>query len=127
MGDDRQSLMRRTRHGHALRRLAAVSRSVGAYVEDIPMDRPDRIVAEIPRASRESVRVVLREKRGSVACEMRIARQNPRGLMIETPQGVRLPLARLRAAIEALEAAEREALRLGLIPAAELAATRLVG
>lgn len=89
-------------------------------------DQPDRVIAEIPRASRENLRVLLRQRRGHMACELRVAAQSPRGVMVETPQGIRVPLPRLRDLIRALEAAEREVERRGLMPAAERADTRIV-
>ena len=85
-------------------------------------DRPDHVLAEIPRAARENLRVMLREKRGQVACELKVAEKDARGVMRETPRGVRVPLTRLADTIAALQAAEREARRLGLLPAAKPAA-----
>ena len=76
----------------------------------------DRIVGEIPRASREAVRVILREKGGAVGCELRVAALNGRGVMSETTRGLRLPLGRLRSTIAALQEAERLAVADGLLP-----------
>lgn len=87
-------------------------------------DRPDRILADIPRAARENLRIMLREKRGQLACELKVAERDARGVMRETPRGVRVPLVRLAETIAALQAAEREARCLGLIPEAMPAARR---
>ena len=89
-------------------------------------DRPDYVLAEIPRAAREKLRVVLREKRGQVACELKVAEQDAHGVMRETPRGVRVPLSRLADTIAALQAAEREAQRLGLIQGSEVSARGLI-
>ena len=82
-------------------------------------ERPDHVVAEIPRAARENLRIMLREKRGQVACELKVAEQDARGVMRETPRGVRVPLVRLADVIVALQETEREARRLGLISTAK--------
>jgi hypothetical protein len=76
----------------------------------------DRIVAEVPRAARENIRVSLREKRGSVGVELRIAAANGRGTMAETPKGLRIPLSRIPDVIAALQDAQRVAQGLSLVP-----------
>ncbi|GJD97583.1 hypothetical protein [Methylobacterium iners] len=75
----------------------------------------DRIVAEIPRAARENIRVSLREKRGSVGVELRIAAANGRGTMAETAKGLRIPLSRIPDVIAALQNAQRVAQGLSLV------------
>lgn len=70
-------------------------------------DRPDRIVAEIRKSDRESIRAILREKRGNVGLDLRVASANGRGVMAETPKGIRIPLERLDDVIEALQEAQR--------------------
>lgn len=90
-------------------------------------DRPDHVIAEIPRGARENLRIMLREKRGQVACELKVMEANARGVMVETPRGVRVPLVRLQDTIIALQAAELEAQRLGLLPNAEPNANRQEG
>lgn len=70
-------------------------------------DWPDHIVAEIRKSGRESIRAILREKRGDVGLDLRIAAANGRGVMAETPKGIRIPLERLGDVIEALQEAQR--------------------
>lgn len=76
-------------------------------------DRPDRLVAEIRKSGRESIRAILREKRGNVGLDLRITAANSRGVMAETPKGIRIPLDRLGDVIEALREAQRLADRSG--------------
>lgn len=76
-------------------------------------DRPDRLVAEIRKSGRESIRAILREKRGNVGLDLRIAAANSLGVMAETPKGIRIPLDRLGDVIEALREAQRLADRSG--------------
>ncbi|ACS44205.1 hypothetical protein [Methylorubrum extorquens] len=77
----------------------------------------DRIVASVRRSTREDVRVILRERRGGVGVELRVAAaKNGRGPMVETPQGLRLPPERLPEVIAALQDAQRLAASLGLLP-----------
>lgn len=76
-------------------------------------DRPDRLVAEIRKSGRESIRAILREKRGNVGLDLRIAAANIRGVMAETPKGITIPLDRLGDVIEALREAQRLADRSG--------------
>ena len=68
---------------------------------------PDRIVGEIPKSARESIRVSLRENGGALGCDLRVATTAGRGPMRETPKGIRIPLARLGEVIKALQAAQR--------------------
>lgn len=82
----------------------------------------DRTVAEIPKGARESIRIALREKGGTVGAEMRVTTLNGRGVRTETPKGLRIPLARLGDTIAALQEAERLAVADGLLPGAEPAA-----
>lgn len=70
-------------------------------------DRPDQIVAEIPKSARESVRVILREKAGQLGADLRIASTTGRGPMRETAKGIRIPAAQLGDVIRALQEAER--------------------
>ena len=70
-------------------------------------DRPDQIVAEIPKSARESVRVILREKAGQLGADLRIASTTGRGPLQETAKGIRIPVARLGDVIRALQEAER--------------------
>ena len=74
-------------------------------------DRPDQIVADIPKSARESVRVILREKAGQLGADLRIASTPGRGPMKETAKGLRSPAARLGEVIDALREAERLASR----------------
>lgn len=77
----------------------------------------DRLVATVRRSSREDVRVILRERRGGVGIELRVAAaKNGRGPMLETPQGLRLPPERLPDVIAALQDAQRLAVALGILP-----------
>lgn len=73
--------------------------------------RPDRIVGEIPKSVRESIRVSLRESGGSLGCDLRVTASTGRGPMRETPKGIRIPLARLDDVIRALQEAQRLASR----------------
>ncbi|MGU3285003.1 MULTISPECIES: hypothetical protein [unclassified Methylobacterium] len=68
---------------------------------------PDRIVGEIPKSARESIRVSLREKGGTLGCDLRMATTIGHGPMRETPKGIRIPLARLADVIEALQEVQR--------------------
>ena len=68
---------------------------------------PDRIVSEIPKSARESIRVSLREKGGTLGCDLRVATATGRGQMRETPKGIRIPLAHLGDVIEALQKVQR--------------------
>lgn len=70
-------------------------------------DLPDRLVAEIRKSGRESIRATLREKRGDMGLDLRIAAMNGRGNMAETPKGIRIPLERLNDVICALQAAQK--------------------
>jgi hypothetical protein len=79
-------------------------------------DRPNYELAEIPRGARKNLRIMLRDKRGQVACELKVTEANVRGVMVETPRGARVPLVRLQDTITASPAAELEAQRLGLLP-----------
>ncbi|MCJ2115148.1 hypothetical protein MKK65_00790 [Methylobacterium sp. J-001] len=73
---------------------------------------PDRIVSEIPKSARESIRVSLREKGGTLGCDLRVATTIGRGPMRETPKGIRIPIERLADVICALEEARRLAQKL---------------
>jgi hypothetical protein len=75
-------------------------------------DKPDRIVAEIPKSAREAVRVILREKAGQLGADLRIASTTGRGPMRETQKGIRIPAARLGEVIDALREVQRLASRL---------------
>ena len=68
---------------------------------------PDQFVGEVRKSARESIRVVLRERRGDVGLDLRIAAANGRGVMCETPKGLRVPVARIGDLIAALEEARR--------------------
>jgi hypothetical protein len=57
-------------------------------------DRPDQIVAEIPKSARESVRVILREKSGQLGADLRIASTTGRGPMRETAKDPGCPVWR---------------------------------
>ncbi|MFB0488386.1 hypothetical protein ABIE45_000972 [Methylobacterium sp. OAE515] len=70
-------------------------------------DQADRIVAEIPKSARESVRVILREKSGQLGADLRIASTTGRGPMRETQKGLRIPASRLGDVIDALREAQR--------------------
>jgi hypothetical protein len=70
---------------------------------------PDQIVGEVRKSARESIRVVLREKRGDVGLDLRIAAANGRGVMCETAKGLRVPVAQIGALIIALQEAQRRA------------------
>lgn len=70
-------------------------------------DRPDRVIAEIRKSSRETIRAILREKRGDVGLDLRIAASNGKGMIAETPKGIRIPLERLDDVIRALQEAQR--------------------
>lgn len=70
---------------------------------------PDQIVGEVRKSARESIRVVLREKRGDRGLDLRIAAANGRGMMFETAKGLRVPVAQIGALIEALQEAQRRA------------------
>jgi hypothetical protein len=74
-------------------------------------DRPDRVIAEIRKSSRETIRAILREKRGDVGLDLRIAASNGKGMIAETPKGIRIPLERLDDVIRALQEAQRLASR----------------
>lgn len=68
---------------------------------------PDRLVGEIPKSARESIRISLRETGGTLGCDLRVAASTGRGPMRETPKGIRIPLARLGDVIHALQEAQR--------------------
>ncbi|MBO1021651.1 hypothetical protein IPV08_16955 [Methylobacterium sp. SD274] len=68
---------------------------------------PERIVGEVRKSARESIRLVLREKRGDVGLDLRIAAANGRGEMCETAKGLRVPIAKIGALITALQDAQR--------------------
>lgn len=68
---------------------------------------PDQIVGEVRKSARESIRVLLREKRGDLGLDLRIATANGRGVMCETAKGLRVPVAQIGALIAALEEARR--------------------
>ena len=68
---------------------------------------PDRIVGEIPKNARESIRVSLREKGGKLGCDLRVAVTTGRGPMRETPKGIRIPVAHIADVIEALQEVQR--------------------
>ena len=70
---------------------------------------PDQIVGEVRKSARESIRVVLREKRGDLGLDLRIAASNSRGVLCETAKGLRVPVAQIGALIEALQEAQRRA------------------
>jgi hypothetical protein len=72
---------------------------------------PDRIVAEIPKSARESIRISLRENGGTLGCDLRVATTTDCGPMRETPKGIRIPLSRLAEVIHALQKAQRLAAR----------------
>lgn len=76
----------------------------------------DRLVATVRRSTREDVQISLRETRGTVGVELRVATNHGRGPMKETPKGLRLPPERLPEMIAALEDAQRLAISLGLLP-----------
>ncbi|AMB48424.1 hypothetical protein [Methylobacterium sp. AMS5] len=76
----------------------------------------DQHVATVRRTTREDVRISLRETRGTVGVELRVATNHGRGPMKETPKGLRLPPERLPEMIAALEDAQRLAVSLGLLP-----------
>ena len=67
----------------------------------------DRIVGEVRKSARESIRVVLREKRGDLGIDLRIAATNGRGVMCETAKGLRVPVAQIGDLISALQEAQR--------------------
>lgn len=67
---------------------------------------PNRIVGEIPKSARESIRISLRENGGALGCDLRVATTG-RGPRRETPKGIRIPLARLGEVIRALQEAQR--------------------
>ncbi|MCJ2106775.1 hypothetical protein MKK70_15615 [Methylobacterium sp. E-041] len=67
----------------------------------------DRIVGEVRKSARESIRVVLREKRGDLGLDLRVAATNGRGVMCETAKGLRVPVSQIGALINALQAAQR--------------------
>ena len=75
---------------------------------------PDRIVDEIPKSARESIRVSLCEKGGTLGCDLRVATTTAAGpgLLRETPKGIRIPIERLADVICALEEARRLAQKL---------------
>ncbi|TXM69591.1 hypothetical protein FV226_18380 [Methylobacterium sp. WL12] len=66
----------------------------------------DQIVGEVRKSARESIRLTLREKRGDVGLDLRIAAANGRGVMCETPKGLRVPVARISELIRALQEAQ---------------------
>ena len=66
----------------------------------------DRIVGEVRKSARECIRLVLRENRGDVRLDLRIAAINGRGEMCETPKGLRVPVARIDDLIRALREAQ---------------------
>lgn len=70
-------------------------------------DRPDRLVAEIRKSGRECIRAILREKRGSLGLDLRIAAADGQGVLAETPKGIRIPPERLNEVIRALQDAQR--------------------
>ncbi|AWN43480.1 hypothetical protein [Methylobacterium durans] len=70
---------------------------------------PDYIIGEVRKNARESICVILREKRGEIGCDLRIATTNGRGAMVETAKGLRIPLQRLGELIIALQDAQRVA------------------
>ncbi|GJE49958.1 hypothetical protein GOFOIKOB_2999 [Methylobacterium tardum] len=74
--------------------------------------RPDRIVAEIRKSARESVRVILREKGGQLGADLRIASTAGQGSIRETQKGLRIPLGRIGELIDALREAQRLASQL---------------
>lgn len=78
----------------------------------------DRLVATVRRTTREDVRISLRETRGTIGVEMRVATNHGSGPMFETPKGLRLPPERLPEMIAALQDAQRLAISLGLLPRA---------
>ncbi|MCJ2103908.1 hypothetical protein MKK70_00620 [Methylobacterium sp. E-041] len=67
----------------------------------------DRIVGEVRKSARESIRVVLREKRGDLGLDLHVAATNGRGVMCETAKGLRVPVAQIGALIDALLEAQR--------------------
>jgi hypothetical protein len=75
----------------------------------------DRVVAELPKNARQTFRVSLRARGNDVGCELRIAAQNGKGAMVETPSGLRIPLAKLDAVIDALRDARQIAAEAGLL------------
>lgn len=69
----------------------------------------DRLIAEVRKSARESIRLILRDKHGDVGLDLRIAAANGRGEMCETPKGLRVPVARIGDLIRALREAQRMA------------------
>ncbi|MCJ2039301.1 hypothetical protein MKK55_10170 [Methylobacterium sp. J-059] len=67
----------------------------------------DRLIGEVRKSARESIRVILREKRGDVGLDLRIAVTNGRGGLTETAKGIRIPLAQVGDVISALQEAQR--------------------
>ncbi|MCJ2076552.1 hypothetical protein MKK68_12950 [Methylobacterium sp. E-016] len=67
----------------------------------------DRIVGEVRKSARESIRVILRKKRGDVGLDLRIAATDGRGGFTETTKGIRIPLAQIGDVISALQEAQR--------------------
>ena len=83
----------------------------------------DRLIATVRRSTREDVRISLRETRGTVGVELRVATNHGRGPMKETVKGLRLPPERLAEVITALEDAQRLAVSLGILPGRSPGAT----
>jgi hypothetical protein len=83
-------------------------------------DAPTTLVATVAKNAAEEVRVSLSEFKGSRLVDMRIYAEfgATAGEKKATKKGVALKLAKLPALIEALQAAQAEAEKMGLLAAA---------
>jgi transcriptional coactivator p15 (PC4) len=78
-------------------------------------DAPDTVIAVIPKNNRgETIRVALREFKGAQLADIRVMVDGEDGKAIFTQKGVAVPIRRLPAVIEALQAALDTARRQGL-------------
>ena len=79
------------------------------------------IIATLEKNSRELVRIALDEYRGVPLVDVRVMAPaiDPTGLPIPTKKGIALRIELLPELVVALQAAEAEARRLGLLPAEE--------
>ncbi len=77
----------------------------------------DLLIVDLPKNSRELVRVAIREFRGCRNVDLRVYAENGRQEVVPTAKGISIKPALLRPVIDALREAERVAVAEGLISA----------